>query len=275
MTMGAGSQVATGLKQIILHKYDGLSASERRVADTVLARGLALLDDTIADLAQLSSVSEPTVVRFCKSVGFNGIKELKRAALPVPLPATAAMRQLLLEQLKTQEDIASFVTSHKHEILDETYRTLDRKALDKAITLLKATRFVKVAGLGGSAVAVRHAQHYFRRIGIQCSSYSVYEPEDIDVERYAPGDVVLAISYSGENPLIVDIVADAKRKGASIICILPWGESRLFELADVALRTPYGGHGIIPGHHGLERTAQIAVVDMLFTGLYVRRRIDM
>jgi RpiR family carbohydrate utilization transcriptional regulator len=268
---GDASQGATGLKRAILRRYDRLSAAERRVADTVLSRGAALLDDTIASLAQLSGVSEPTVVRFCRSVGFSGMKELKRAALPVPEVARPEGRQPQLEELRTEDDVVSFVTTHKHHVLEELHRTLDRGALAEAIRLLDAARSVRVAGLGGSAVVVRHAQHYFRRIGIQCSSYAVYEPDDIAVERYAPGDVVLAVSYSGDNALVVDIVADAKRKGAAVIGILPWGESRLHRLADVALQVPFRGNGIVPGHHGLERTAQIAIVDMLFTGLYVRR----
>lgn len=268
---GEGRATSGSLRLRILQKYDGLSRSERRVADVVLLRGEKLLDDTISSLAHDSGVSEPTVVRFCNSIGFRGIKELKRAAVPVP-QATSSEERIPLADVDSEEKLVSFVLDQMHDVLRETHMTLDRGRLAKAIGLLEGTRFVKVAGLGGSAVVARHAQHYLRRIGIQCTSFSVYEPQDIVVERYDPGDVVLAISYSGDNPLVVDIVADAKRKGAGIICITSWGESRLERLADVSLQTPFGGQGVMNGHHALERTAQIAIVNVLFAGLYLRKQ---
>lgn len=260
------------LRLRILRKYDGLSRAERRVADTALLRGEGLLDYTIADLAQESGVSEPTVVRFCNSVGFRGIKELKRAAVPVQVHAGPLEERVGIGEVDSEEKLVAFVLDHMHDVLRETRKTLDLVRLRQAIDLLEGTRFVKVAGLGGSAIAARHAQHYFRRIGLQCSPFSVYEPQDISVERYDPGDVVLAISRSGNTPLVVDIVVDAKRKGASVISITSWGENRLQALADVSLQTPFGGPGIIDGHHAMERTAEIAVVDMLYAGLYLRRR---
>jgi RpiR family transcriptional regulator, carbohydrate utilization regulator len=271
----ATSEGGSDLRLRILRKYAGLSPAQRRVADTALRLGQGLLDRTIADLAQESRVSEPTVVRFCNTVGFHGIKDLKRAAIPLARTEGASGERIGLSEVDTEEALVTFVVEHMTSVLRETSKTLDLTAVAQAVTLLQRTRTVKVAAFGGSAVAARHAQHYLRRMGIPCTSFSVYDPHDIGLERYDRGDVVLAISRSGSDPLIVDIVADAKSKGASIICITSWGENRLHALADVSLQTPFRGPGILDGQHALERTAQIAVLNVLIAGLALnRQRLD-
>lgn len=267
----AGFQGSEALRLRVLQKYDGLSRAERRVADVVLARRASLIDCTIADLARESGVSQPTVVRFCNSIGFSGIKELKRAAVSVPAPAGSAGERVELDEVDSGEKLISFVLDRMQDALRETYETFDRERLAAALDLLEDARFLRVVGTGGSAIAARHAQHYFRRLGIPCSTFSVYEPEEVAMERYDHGDVVLAFSLSGNTPLVVDIVADAKRKGASVICVTSWGENRLRELADVSLQTPFCGEGAIYGHRALERTAQLAAVNLLYAGLALRR----
>jgi RpiR family carbohydrate utilization transcriptional regulator len=267
----AGFHGSEALRLRVLQKYDGLSRAERSVADVALARGASLIDCTIADLARESGVSEPTVVRFCNSIGFRGIKELKRAAVSVPTRVGPAGERVELDEVDSEEKLISFVLDRMQDALRETFETFDRERLAAALDLLEDARFLRVVGTGGSAIAARHAQHYFRRLGIPCATFSVYEPEEVAMERYDRGDVVLAFSMSGNTPLVVDIVADAKRKGASVICVTAWGENRLRELADVSLQTPFCGEGAIYGHRALERTAQLAAVNLLYAGLSLRR----
>lgn len=269
VTNGGGPEL---LRLRILQKYDGLSAAERRVADTALQRGEGLLDYTISELARESGVSQPTVVRFCNSVGYRGIKDLRRAAVRSQSDARSPLGRLALGDVDSEDKLVSFVLQQMREVLSETRETLDVRRLKEAVAKLQVARSIKVAGLGGSAIAARHAQHYFRRIGIPCSVLSVYEPQDIALERYEEGDVLLAISQSGSNPLVIEIVSDAKRKGAAVIAITSLRESRLQELADVALQTPYGGQEMVEGHHAVERTAQLAVVNMLYSGLHLKRQ---
>ncbi|MGK3936750.1 hypothetical protein ABI048_15470, partial [Enterococcus faecium] len=44
-----------------------LSPAELRVADLVLARPRSVLNDPIAEIARAAGVSQPTVIRFCRS----------------------------------------------------------------------------------------------------------------------------------------------------------------------------------------------------------------
>jgi len=59
--------------------YGGLTRSERRVADVVLANPAATLDTATARLAEAAGVSQPQVIRFCRALGFDGLTSFKRA----------------------------------------------------------------------------------------------------------------------------------------------------------------------------------------------------
>lgn len=179
---------------------------------------------------------------------------------------------LSLSEVDSDEKIVSFVINNMQQVLEETYKTLDREQLFKAIDLLHRAKFVKVVGLGGSSVVARHAQHYLRKVGLHVTLFSAYELGDAMIEQYTKDDVVIAVSYSGNNPFVVDIVRDAKRKGASIIGITSYGENNLQQLADVPLISSVGGKGIINGYRAIERTTQLAIVDMIFTGLSLKRK---
>lgn len=271
--MGEGDVASETLRWRVLEKYDGLSRAERRVADTVLRLGPRLLERTIADLARESDVSEPTVVRFCTSVGFRGIKELRRAVDLRPPAASPAPERSGLDDGTFEEQILTFVTQAMHDVLRDTREALDRTRVARAVDVMAEARSVRIAALGGSAIAARHAEHYFRRLGVPCAQVNVYDPRDVSVERYERGDVLLAISRSGTNPLVLEIASDAKLKGATVVCITSWGGNPLHGLADVSLQTPFGGPGAIDGLHAVERTSQIAVLNVLIACMHRRRNL--
>ena len=54
-----------------------LSPAELRVADLVLAQPRSVLNDPIAEIARAAGVSQPTVIRFCRSLGCEGLSDFK------------------------------------------------------------------------------------------------------------------------------------------------------------------------------------------------------
>ncbi len=68
-----------GLCQRIRSHYPQLTRTERRVADVVLADPAAIPETATARLAEAAQVSQPQVIRFCRSIGFEGVSSFKRA----------------------------------------------------------------------------------------------------------------------------------------------------------------------------------------------------
>ena len=54
-----------------------LRKSEAKVASFVLDNANQVIRMRIVDLASQSGVSEPTVIRFCRAIGFDGFRSFK------------------------------------------------------------------------------------------------------------------------------------------------------------------------------------------------------
>ena len=61
----------------ITESRSSLRKSEAKVADFVLANANDVINMRIVDLASCTEVSEPTVIRFCRAIGFNGFQAFK------------------------------------------------------------------------------------------------------------------------------------------------------------------------------------------------------
>ena len=59
--------------------YDSLSKSERRVGDYVRWHPDKAVISSLQALAESCSVSDATVLRFCRSLGFSGYVDFKAA----------------------------------------------------------------------------------------------------------------------------------------------------------------------------------------------------
>ncbi len=57
-----------------------------------------------------------------------------------------------------------------------------------------------------------------------------------------PGDVLLAISTSGNSPNVLNAVKEAKEKGIKVIALTGKSGGKLANLADVELRAPHTGY---------------------------------
>ena len=69
----------TSIELRIQSIYDSLSNAEKKVADYFMNNIENVFNKPIAQLAQEAGVSKVAWVRFCKDIGFDGLKDLKKA----------------------------------------------------------------------------------------------------------------------------------------------------------------------------------------------------
>lgn len=267
--MAVDVKMPVSLNMRIMRKYDDLTPGEKKVADVVMLIGENIMDYNIASLAAESKVSEPTVVRFCRNIGIKGIKELKKAAMQSLYVETSPSTSINKELSNSDEKLVPYVIDNLITILNETKKLVNEDSLKDAIELLNNATYIKIVGYGGSSIVARHIHHYLRMAGMHVDLFRNYEDFYPSLhEKYNEHDVIIAISYSGNSNIALDLVRDAKNKGAHVISITSWGECKLNSLADVTLNSYYNGNGIIPGIHVYERISQMAIADMLIAGLY-------
>jgi RpiR family carbohydrate utilization transcriptional regulator len=216
------SQSSNGLFAQIEAARDSLSRSEARVADYVLNSPQAVLELSIEALSKAAGVSEPTVVRFCKSVGFSGWKEFK---IQVARNLGGGV-PLVHQDVRADDPIgvaAAKVIDWSVGALVSLRDRLDAGVLKSAVALLTRATRIEFYGQGSSGIVALDAQHKFFRLGIPTVAYSDPHVHAMSAALLGRTDVVVAISAGGRTLDLIRSVEIARAAGAQVIGITTGG----------------------------------------------------
>ncbi|MFP5074694.1 SIS domain-containing protein [Neisseria sp. WLZKY-1] len=255
------------LNQISL-SLSALSGAERKVAECALADPKWFVHAAVADIARRSGVSQPTVIRFCRSMGFKGLPEFK-----IALSADMGNEGMpfVHEELNAQDDMAAVmekVLGNTAAAILGARRFLDEAELERAVSLLVHARRIEFYGVGNSGIVAQDAQHKFFRFGISTVAYSDLHIQLMAAAVLSDQDVAVVISKSGTPSGLLDVAAAAKANGAAVIAVTRAG-SPLAELADCVLNvfTQEDSERYTPM---VSRLLQLTVIDILAIGLALR-----
>src|SRR5210317_1367856 len=122
---------------IIESRIHGMTRAEKKVADVVLSGPYKILRKPIAQLALEAGVSEPTVIRFCRSFGCNGFQDFKiQLANSLATNAHFASEQPSINE--TVPDIITKVIDGSIASLIKVRNALPPDLVEDAIKLLSA-----------------------------------------------------------------------------------------------------------------------------------------
>ena len=207
---------------LVKDSYHGLRPAERRVADAVLEDVEAAVAASNGELARRAGVSEPTVTRFCRAIGCEGVRDFK-----LRLAQSLVVGALYLGKSGANTDhqalglpFWSAVFGEAHRAIDETERQLDPAELQKAADLIASARQIAVFGLGGSASALaQETQYRLFRYGIAVTAHCDPYVMRMTASTLKPKDVVIAISATGRTREVVEAVEIARQYRADTICV--------------------------------------------------------
>jgi RpiR family transcriptional regulator, carbohydrate utilization regulator len=244
---------------------DGLPPAERRVAEAVCGDYEGATRITIADLARKAGVSQPTVTRFCRSVGCASFAQFK-----IRLATTLTVAAVYLRSDRVFSDdvgqLAQSIMMRAASAVRECLDQLDTAAVSNAIEAFAASRRIDIYGQGGgSAAMVEDAKLRLFRLGIPVSSFIDGHQQRMSAATLQPGDAVLAISNSGRSRPVVEAVEIARSFGAITVAVTRPG-TPLAEAADIAIHITIaeGENVLVPTP---SRYAHLAVIDTIAAGL--------
>jgi len=257
------------LLEHIARELPNLRRSERRVAAVVAEDPAMVVASTMAAVAQAVGVSEPTVMRFCTSLGFEGFQQFKMAlaqALALGLPSTVSS----IGRSDTVSELATKVFDHTISSLDRTRRYLDAEALGAAVEAIVACSSMTVAGLGASAMIALDVEQKAVLFGVPCSVPSDPHQQFMAASMARPGQVFLVISNTGSTRSIVQVARAASAAGATVVAVTGDESSELAGAADVSLvaKTFEDTDRHTPT---VSRIAGLVLVDVLATAVSLRR----
>ena len=140
--------MSTVLERLREERY-AFRASERQVAEYILAHASEVINLPITELAEQAGVSEATVVRMCKKVGFRGFQELKIALAMENVPPVKAVHEEIQEGDDLETAMRKVFLANIRS-LEATLNVLSVRELARAVDAIDAAERVYLFGVGGS-----------------------------------------------------------------------------------------------------------------------------
>ena len=249
--------------------YAALRPSEQKVADCVLERGAEAAGLTIGALAGEAGVSQPTVIRFVRALGFDGYRNFKHVLLRGDEARPLAFEPLGGYDLKPWErleDLPLKTVRVAGRMLDDLVKSLSQQALQQAVGLLAAARTVQIYAVENSMTPAQDLLTKLTYLGLSCQLHTDAYLQQISAAHLAPGDVAVAFSHSGRSVDTVKALRLAKKAGAGTVAVSGEREPMLAKCADVCLWVGSAGSSIY-GNAIFSRIPDLAVVDMLYMGV--------
>ena len=257
----------TSIELRIRNIYDSLSNAERRVADYFLNNMENVFNLPIAVLAQEAGVSKVTWVRFCKAIGFDGLKDLKKTLFSQMHKTTgesAAAPFSDIREIISMNMLIEGITQNSIQAIQDTSELLDPNSLEKAAKAIMNAKSVRIFGMGASGIVGQDLHSKLMRI-----NKTSYFSSDAHVQlTYAanmtPQDVAVLISMSGKTKETLEILDLAKQCQTPTIALTRYSKTPLTANADIILYISTPEISIRSGAMS-SRLAQLMVVDALFT----------
>jgi len=253
-----------------------LPPAEQRVAKLVLADARSFASLPVTELAERAQVSKPTVVRFCRSVGYDGLTDFKRKLAGSVNEGVPFVHRAVDEDDKPNDIVVKVIDNTVSALLK--YRNdAASHAFERAMAALadagKAGRRIEFYGVGNSGIVAQDAQHKFFRLGVNAVAIGDSHVQVMSATMLQPGDCVVIISNSGRSRDMLDVADIARKKGSTLIFITASG-SPLAQLGQ-------GGANqiLLPVDHPedferyspmVSRLLHLTVIDILTTGVALR-----
>ena len=254
----------TKLLRQIKNSLPELRKSERAVGEFVLEDPKSVINMKTAGASEKIGISEPTLIRFCKALGFSGYQDFK-INLSQQL---AADDYFVMYEIDEDDSI--------HELCEKVFDTtiseilnvrsqIDQNILEEAIEALANARRVEFYAFGGSAPVAMDAQHKFFRLKIPSSYISDPHIQFMSANSLGKKDVVVAISQSGTTSALLDSVKIVRKSGVKVIGIMP-GRTPLADICDYPLTIDVGDNNRL-SKPNTSRIAYTAVIDVMTMGV--------
>ena len=206
----------------IIAREPGLSRSHKVIARAVLTRPRDFLEKPIEVLAPWLGVSAPTITRFCRAVGCEGLRELK---LKVMGGLRVGLRYLEpLTPPQNAEEVVERVMHRAQHAMARAVQTIDLAAVERAAGIIGRARTLYVFGSGGvSSWLIEEVQNRLFRLGLQVTPCADHQMQMMLAATVRRGDVVLCCSLTGRNGELLKAAAIAAEYGAATIALTTSG----------------------------------------------------
>jgi RpiR family transcriptional regulator, carbohydrate utilization regulator len=195
---------------------------------------------SMTDLKEVASVSDPTIVRFCRRLGCTGYSEFKVRLAQGLAPQPPFQHQ----PITGEDDIAGAATKLLNNSVNAIRRfgdDLDPRSLERAADRLLAAKNSFLFALGLSETVAFDAEHKLFRLGIRCRLVLDAHRQMLIAPTLRADEAVVFFSHSGATRTLVNAAAIARGNGVATVALTA-PASRLARECDVVVNLPRYEH---------------------------------
>lgn len=248
-------------------RFQDLTEVEKRVADFIMEEPEKVLYMTVSELASASKVSDASIIRFARDLGFDSFQQLKIALAKEREETKINEKDITISKDDSAKEIAEKTKLSCIKAIDDTNSIVDIKKLEDAVRAISGAKRVEVYGVGTSAAVAMVIQYKLIRLGISCKAYDDPHIQAMSASTMNFGDVVIGVSHTGSTKDTVDSVKIAKEHGAFVISITDHPKSPIAKYSDIVLET-FSRETPVKSGAGRSIVAQIFLIETLVGLLY-------
>lgn len=258
------------MKNVLLRLREtqsAMSGTEATIAKYICAHPEEAAHLTVRELADRTYSSPSSVVRLCRTVGFDGYKEFRQELMldVHSLGETGSHEEAELDGTASIPDIIDSITRRNTQCLQDTQYLLSVEEVTVCVELIRKARTILLFGIGASLCVARDAYLKFLRVDKPCVLNDDWHSQLLQARNATSEDLAIVFSYSGQTTEMVECMKALKETGTPIIAVTRSAPSPVAKLADHRLHTATNEFTFRIGALS-SRIAQLNVVDVLYAG---------
>lgn len=212
----------------IKDKFEDVFPAEQKIASFILDNPEKAVNANVSELANFSDVSDATVIRFCKHLGYEGYYQLR-----INLSRDLGRKQI--DDNPSGSDSVNSIFNQFSSKIKEIGEIISEEKMRKAVELITSANLVHLAAVGNTSPLVMYMGFRLERLGIRCTYNSLPEYFLNHINLAKKDDLLFVISQSGTSKHIVQAMELAKKKGLKTIAVTGHKYSPVSRLADCLL----------------------------------------
>lgn len=252
----------------IKSKYANLSVKEKKIADFILEHPKESVNPSIEELAERIGISESTMVRFARKLGYTGYQRFRIALARETIPSNEQVFEIGVSEL---EDPIDTVFKNAQDTLNQTYKTINRAALQQVGKQFSEARNIYLMGLGGSNILALDAYHKLIRTGLNCQYAADFHMQLMLASQSSEDDVALIISHTGSGFDTLAIAEEFRNNNCPIAVLTSNSRSPLAKMAENVLHTTTATSPLVSESFSA-RIVSLTIIDILYVEVLERMK---
>ena len=223
----------------IKEEYRKLTKSEKKVADYFIENYKDAINESTQSIAVATDTSPATVIRFVKTLKFDGLQQLK---LAIAADMDSQKPDITDEIIHQKDGLSEIVEKNKRNLInsiERLYALMDLELIEKSVDAIDSAKKVYLFGVGASGIVCYDINYKLSRIGKDVVFNNDIHLQLVNLNFITKEDACVCVSYSGNTKETVLVAEIAKKAGAKTVGICCYGRNELSKICDITLRVPH------------------------------------